>query len=199
MDAQPYSSPREHLDDYLERVRLLVTRHIVRYWYRLTDRQGELKETVISMEEVRRSLKGLGTVHPPHERRGLPALEELEENKERLVKHRERAAVLARSGWVDEAHLPSHIQKETEARRMPEVTIQVGTSAADAERIGEAFANMRDATDDVEGRIEAYDLGLPKDLNHEFAGLEAEESIAQELDELKKRVSGESEPKSEVS
>ncbi len=53
--------------------------------------------------------------------------------------------------------------------------------------------------DDVEGRVEAYDLGLPKDLNHEFAGLEAEESIAQELDELKKRVSGESEPKSEVS
>jgi len=43
--------------------------------------------------------------------------------------------------------------------------------------------------DDVEGRIEAYDLGLPKDLNHEFAGLEAEESIARELDELKKRVS----------
>jgi len=43
--------------------------------------------------------------------------------------------------------------------------------------------------DDVEGRIEAYDLGLPKDLNHEFAGLEAEESIAKELDELKRRVS----------
>ena len=43
--------------------------------------------------------------------------------------------------------------------------------------------------DDVEGRIEAYDLGLPKDLNHEFAGLEAEESIARELDDLKKRVS----------
>ena len=43
--------------------------------------------------------------------------------------------------------------------------------------------------DDVEGRIEAYDLGLPKDLNHEFAGLEAEESISRELDDLKKRVS----------
>ncbi len=42
--------------------------------------------------------------------------------------------------------------------------------------------------DDVEGRIEAYDLGLPKDLNHEFAGLEAEETVARELDELKKRV-----------
>ena len=44
--------------------------------------------------------------------------------------------------------------------------------------------------DDVEGRIEAYDLGLPKDLNHEFAGLEVEESISKELDDLKKRVAG---------
>jgi phage shock protein A len=47
--------------------------------------------------------------------------------------------------------------------------------------------------DDVEGRIEAYDLGLPKDLNHEFASLEAEESVQKELDELKQRVSGSSE------
>jgi phage shock protein A len=51
---------------------------------------------------------------------------------------------------------------------------------------------------DVEGRIEAYDLGLPKDLNHEFAGLEAEESIAKELDDLKKRVSRESDTSTEV-
>jgi len=42
--------------------------------------------------------------------------------------------------------------------------------------------------DDVEGRIEAYDLGLPKDLNHEFASLEAEESVNRELSELKRRV-----------
>ena len=42
--------------------------------------------------------------------------------------------------------------------------------------------------DDVEGRVEAYDLGLPKDLRHEFAGLEADESVAKEFDALKKRV-----------
>ena len=48
--------------------------------------------------------------------------------------------------------------------------------------------------DDVEGRIEAYDLGLPKDLSHEFAGLEAEETITRELDDLKKRVSRASSP-----
>tara|TARA_R110002049_G_scaffold54869_35_gene152518 strand:+ start:14499 stop:15179 length:681 start_codon:yes stop_codon:yes gene_type:complete len=45
--------------------------------------------------------------------------------------------------------------------------------------------------DDVESRIEAYDLGLPKDLNHQFASLEEEESVMQELDDLKRRVKGE--------
>ena len=52
--------------------------------------------------------------------------------------------------------------------------------------------------DDVEGRIEAYDLGLPKDLNHEFAGLEAEESVAKELDELKRRVSKQADTSAEA-
>ncbi len=42
--------------------------------------------------------------------------------------------------------------------------------------------------DDVEGRVEAYDLGLPKDLHHEFEGLESEESVKKELYELKQRV-----------
>jgi phage shock protein A len=52
--------------------------------------------------------------------------------------------------------------------------------------------------DDVEGRIEAYDLGLPKDLNHEFASLEAEESVRDELEELKRRVHGEPEHAAEA-
>ena len=52
--------------------------------------------------------------------------------------------------------------------------------------------------DDVEGRIEAYDLGLPKDLNHEFAGLAAEESVARELDDLKKRLSGSAESSADL-
>ena len=51
--------------------------------------------------------------------------------------------------------------------------------------------------DDVESRIEAYDLGLPKDLNHAFAGLEAEESINRELDDLKKRVQPKTEHRTE--
>ena len=51
--------------------------------------------------------------------------------------------------------------------------------------------------DDVEGRVEAYDLGLPKDLNHEFASLEAEESVERELETLRRRVAAESKPAAE--
>ena len=52
--------------------------------------------------------------------------------------------------------------------------------------------------DDVEGRVEAYDLGLPKDLSHQFASLEAEESVARDLDELKKRVAASSAPQADT-
>ncbi len=52
--------------------------------------------------------------------------------------------------------------------------------------------------DDVEGRVEAYDLGLPKDLHHEFAGLEAEESVKEELDALKQRVAADEKSRAEA-
>ena len=48
--------------------------------------------------------------------------------------------------------------------------------------------------DDVEGRVEAYDMGLPKDLKHEFASLEAEDSVKEEFDALKRRVAGGANP-----
>jgi phage shock protein A len=52
------------------------------------------------------------------------------------------------------------------------------------------FEQYTHRIDDVEGRVEAYDLGLPKDLNHQFASLEAEESVNAELAALKRRVAG---------
>jgi phage shock protein A len=50
------------------------------------------------------------------------------------------------------------------------------------------FEQYTKRIDDVEGRVEAYDLGLPKDLNHEFANLAAEESVNEELAALKRRI-----------
>lgn len=44
----------------------------------------------------------------------------------------------------------------------------------------------------LEGRVEAYDLGLKKDLNHEFSSLESEEHVEKELEELKKRIAAKS-------
>ena len=52
------------------------------------------------------------------------------------------------------------------------------------------FEQYERRMDDVEGRVEAYDLGQPKGLEHEFASLEAEESVNRELAELKRRRAG---------
>jgi len=42
--------------------------------------------------------------------------------------------------------------------------------------------------EDLEGRVESYDLGLGKDLNYQFVDLETDESVEQELADLKKRI-----------
>ncbi len=52
------------------------------------------------------------------------------------------------------------------------------------------FEQYERRMDDVEGRVEAYDLGQPKGLEHEFASLEAEEAVNRELAELKRRRAG---------
>ncbi|MBT8144936.1 MAG: phage shock protein PspA [Gammaproteobacteria bacterium] len=42
--------------------------------------------------------------------------------------------------------------------------------------------------EDLEGRVESYDLGRSKDLKHEFVDLETDESVEAELEELKQRL-----------
>jgi phage shock protein A len=49
--------------------------------------------------------------------------------------------------------------------------------------------------EDVEGRVESYDLGQRKDLGREFASLESEDSVEAELAALKRRVGGETQDK----
>jgi phage shock protein A len=44
----------------------------------------------------------------------------------------------------------------------------------------------------LEGRVEAYDLGLKKDLKDQFASLESEDSIEQELQSLKEKITANS-------
>ncbi len=49
------------------------------------------------------------------------------------------------------------------------------------------FDRFERRMDDIEGRIEAYDLGARKDLRQEFSELESSDAIEQELRTLKRR------------
>lgn len=52
------------------------------------------------------------------------------------------------------------------------------------------FEQFERKMDDVEGRVEAYDLGLKRDLKDQFVSLEAEETIEKELRALKAKMAG---------
>jgi phage shock protein A len=59
------------------------------------------------------------------------------------------------------------------------------------ERIGDAFARFEQverALDELEGKVEVYDLGRKKTLTDELTELEANSAVDEELAELKKRM-----------
>jgi phage shock protein A len=59
------------------------------------------------------------------------------------------------------------------------------------ERIGDAFARFEQverALDELEGKVEAYDLGRKRTVGDELAELEADAGVEQELAELKQRL-----------
>jgi phage shock protein A len=59
------------------------------------------------------------------------------------------------------------------------------------ERVGDAFARFEQverALDELEGKVEAYDLGRKKTLTDELSELEANGAVEQELAELKQRL-----------
>ena len=59
------------------------------------------------------------------------------------------------------------------------------------DRIHEAmsrFEHIERKMDQLEGQVESYDLGRERPLKEEFADLASEDTVEQELAELKKRV-----------
>ena len=50
------------------------------------------------------------------------------------------------------------------------------------------FESFERRMEDLEGRVEAYDLGNRKDLNNEFANLESEDAVEKELADLKAKM-----------
>ena len=89
-----YANAVEHLDDYLERVRLLLLRSVARYWYRTSDSKGRIDDLFVSFEEVRQALiRGYGLLRPPAS----------------LARARSRRSPRARSRYTDQVLLVQHL------------------------------------------------------------------------------------------
>ena len=59
------------------------------------------------------------------------------------------------------------------------------------------FEHFENRMEHLEGRVEAYDLGLTKDLNREISNLETSEAVERELEDLKARMSEQDAPRAE--
>jgi len=75
-------------------------------------------------------------------------------------------------------------------RRTAQDRIRVRTQLHDG-RIDDAlsrYSHIERKLDELEGKVEAYDLGRGRGLEEEFADLEAETAVEKELAELKARM-----------
>ena len=72
------------------------------------------------------------------------------------------------------------------ARRRLEVRKKIHNPKVDDALV--RFEQFERRMEHVEGRVEAYDLGLKKDLNREISALETSEAVEQELKDLKARM-----------
>jgi len=75
----PYATADEHLDDLLERVRLLLARQIVRTWHRMTESRGRINNLFVSLDEAQKVLTGQSPTDALSRSAGLPTLASLDE------------------------------------------------------------------------------------------------------------------------
>ena len=136
------------------------------------DREDLAKGALLAKARVAEALQTLETQHRQIEDALVKQNEDIAKLQAKLVdaKAREKA-IVAR-------------QKTAAAR------IKVRTKLYD-ERITDAFSRFEQverALDEMEGKVEAFDLGRKKTLAEELAGLEAEDGVDEELKALKERL-----------
>lgn len=174
-------------------------------------RSGTVK-TIAERKEVERRLAQIDRESEEWQRKAELALSKDREDlakgalvaKARLQEQREAAArqlavleeALAKGG-EDIARLQA---KLADAKSREKALVARHKTASDRlkiraklydERITDAFARFEQverALDEMEGRVEAYDVGRRKGLSEELVDLEAESRVEQELAELKLRL-----------
>ncbi len=153
---------KRELEEWQRRAELALTK----------DREDLAKGALMAKARVAEALQSLETQHAQIEDALAKQNEDIAKLQAKLVdaKAREKT-IVAR-------------QKTAAAR------LKVRTRLYD-ERITDAFARFEQverALDEIEGKVEAYDLGRKKTLGEEIQGLEAESGVEDELKALKERL-----------
>jgi phage shock protein A len=136
------------------------------------DREDLARGALLAKAAIQRSLES-ETLHLQHIVEGLDAQNgDIAKLQAKLADAKSRAQILSRRQNTAAAQLKLR-SKINDGR----VTDAFGK-----------FERIERALDEMEGKVEAYDLGKSKTLADEFADLEADHSVTAELEALKARV-----------
>jgi len=180
----------------------------------LVEVRSSAVRTIAERKELERRLAELQRQYDEWERRAEFALEKGREDlakgallakarvAEALKHHEQQVAQIADALAKQNDDIGKLQQKLADAKAREKAIVARHKSAAGRlkirshlydERVSDAFARFEQverSLDHMEGKVEAYDLGRKKNLADEFAGLEAETSVEQELKALKERLAG---------
>ena len=184
----------------------------------LVEVRSSAVRTIAEKKEIERRLATLAREHQEWQRRAELAVTKAREDLAKAALHAKARVVQALSALQHQ-----HQQIEEALSRQNEDIGKLQAKLADAktrekaivarhktaanriklrthlydERITDAFARFEQverALDQVEGKVEAYDLGRGKTIADELAGLEAENGVEEELKALKERLGNQIHP-----
>ncbi|HUN52694.1 MAG TPA: phage shock protein PspA [Candidatus Sulfotelmatobacter sp.] len=168
--------------------------------------------TIAERKELERRVAGLQQQHDEWERRAEFALTKGREDlakgalmakaraAEALKQLERQVAQIAEALAKQNDDIGKLQQKLADAKAREKAMVARHKSAAGRlkiraklydERVTDAFARFEQverSLDELEGKVEAYDLGRKKSLAEEFSGLETEANVEQELAALKERL-----------
>ena len=184
----------QEMEDTLVEVRSSAARVIAdrkeleRNMVRLTDAQSQWYEKAeLALSKDREDLANAALV----ERAKLAEMSEsLEEDREPLDEAltKYEGDIISLEAKIKEAKQKQRSLSERQESATSQLKVRQKLYDNRIEDVMVRFTQMEKRVDDTESRVEAADLGREKTLNEEFSDLESQESVADDLAELKAKM-----------
>jgi len=187
----------QEMEDTLVEVRSSTARVIAdrkemeRNLLRLNDAQGEwYAKAELALSKDREDLAGAALAERAKLAEMATSLEEDRTPLEEALKKYE-SDIISLEAKIKEAKAKQRSLVERQASAQSQLKVRQKLYDNRIEDVMTRFSQMEKRADHMESRVEAADMGREKNLHEEFADLESEQKVADDLAALKAKIAGE--------